>query len=90
VDPTNLSEFWLLASYFWLLTSASWLLASGFCLLSSDFCFENSRPYERTQHLIENKAQEFSEPSISLKINSLTKETQHSFDNKILSLEFAG
>jgi hypothetical protein len=43
--------------------------------------FRNTKSYERTQHLIENKGHEFSEPSMYLKINQLSPEIQHVIDS---------
>jgi len=43
---------------------------------------QNWHPYERTQHVIENKAQEISEPSMLMKILYLTLLTQQVYDGR--------
>ena len=51
---------------------------------------QNKKCYEQTQHVVENKGHEFSEPSMSMKYNHLIQVSQHADASTRVECRFGG
>jgi hypothetical protein len=67
-----------------------WRVESRVAVASGKGITRTQKSYERTQHVIENKGHEFSEPNMSLKNNHLPKVSQHVDDSKRVECISAG